>query len=355
MFQPLRDLVLIERENVVTEEHRPSGLVVLKSNFSLYNWGQDEMLASDIISKKKQNKGRIVSTGNACTFFKEGDEVIYKKMSEEKYITVDDKECVFVSESNILCKEDQGELVPHPDFVILEISAEHREGLFTKKIVRDDGTTTNLFVYNPAPSDEEGHNARFVSTAKVVRAGKNISDMLVGDIALLNYLLDNDDAVVCGYNGPNKLIAASPKTKYTENEIWVHANRAIEQNPKKDSYGKPLCPKDICVQIKGDYEEMSQILGYIRGDKLFACDPYVFLEHEDSSVHRVSGAGILYSEHLKFFDRKVLSACPDSINRTGVKSGDIVTVDDFDIFDVSFDGKVIHCINDIDIIYNNPL
>lgn len=288
MFKPLRNLVLIAVEDITTEEQRPSGLVVLKSNFNLYQWGQDEMLASDIIGKKKQNRGTILSVGNKCTFFKEGDLVIYRKMTESKKFVYEGCHCVMVEEADVLCKETVDGLVCHPDFIILKISKEAREGLFTKKIKRDDGSLTDLFMYNPTTSDDENHNARFVSSGLVMFVGENINDIQVGDIALLDYLVDNDETVICGYDGEDKLIVSPPKTVYSKSEVWIYANRRVEEDPKKQSYGQRLCPHDIMVQKVGDYEMLASVLGVVRGEQVIAFDPYVFLEHESTTVHKVS-------------------------------------------------------------------
>lgn len=347
MFQPLRDLVLIERENIVTEEQRPSGLVVFKSNFNLYQWGEDNLQAADIIQKKKQNKGNIVATGNKCTFFKGGDYIIYKKMTEQKYLIYQGKDCVLVSEADVLCKIVDGEMICHPDNLIIKITKEARDSLFSKKIKRDDGSTVELFMYNPTGSDEEGHNEHFVATGEVIGVGENVDNAQIGDVAILSYLLDNDESVIVGYDGDDKLIVASPKTVYAKEEIWIYANRATEEDKKKQSYGQRLCPHDIQLQKPGDYETMAPVIGLVRGEEIIACDPYVFLIHESNIVAKVSAAGILYSETQKILERKVLSV---PHGNTGVKHGDTIICDDFDIFDIVLEGKRISCLNDIDII-----
>jgi co-chaperonin GroES (HSP10) len=350
MFQPLRNLVLIAVEDIVTEEQRPSGLVVLRSNFNLYQWGQDEVLASDILYKKKQNRGKILASGKKCSFFKEGDAVIYKKNTEQKKFVYDGMDCVMVTEDDVLCKEVEGKLICHPNHVIVKISKEARESLFTKKIIRDDGTVTDLFMYNPTTSDDTDHNARFVSTGEVVFVGENIHHAQVGDVAILDYLVDNDETIIVGYDGEDKLVTVVAVTSYVGQDEWVRANRSTEENPTKQSFGQRLCPKDMLVSVQGDYETLTSVYGVVRDNEVISFDPYVFLVHESNTVQRVSAGGILYSETLKIFERKILAISKESEEKVGAKTGDTVVVDDFDIFDVVIEGRKIHCMNDIDII-----
>lgn len=350
-FKPLRDLVLIEQEEVVTEEKRNSGIVLLKSSFNLYGWDDEGAKEQDLIEKKKQNKGTILSHGSTCSFFKDGDSVIYKKQTEHKKFLHDGKECVLVSESDILCKETIDGLICHPDHLIIKISRESRDAVFTKKIKRDDGSVVDLFMYNPtAGKDNEAHNRHFVASGLVAGVGANITKAKEGDIAILDYMLDNDDDIIVGYDGQDKLIVANPGTKYLKSEEWVYANRRTEKDPKKNSYGQLLCPHDIQVGKPEDYENMAQVLGVLRGDELISFDPYLFLAHEETLIQKVSAAGILYSEDEKILTRQVLASSEESQLKFGVKAGMTIIVDDFDIFDIYFEGKKISAVNDVDVI-----
>jgi co-chaperonin GroES (HSP10) len=349
MFKPLRDLVLIEQEEIVQEEIRASGIVLLKSSFNLYGWDDEDARAKDIIDRKKQNKGKIIAVGGKCNFLKNGDAVIYKKQAEQKLVEVDGKECVFVSEADVLCKEVDGVLICHPDNLIIKISRESRDSVFTKKIKRDDGSFVELFMYNPtAGKDSESHDKHFVASGIVMGVGSNIKNVKVNDIAILDYMADNDDSIIVGYDGEDKLIVTSPLTKYSTTEEWVYASRRKEEDPKKQSYGHPLCPHDIKVGQVGDYENMAQILGVLRGEELISFDPYVFLVHEETVIKKVSASGILYSVDEKILTRKVLAAAEG--NKYGLTASVDVIVDDFDIFDIYFEGKRISAVNDVDVI-----
>lgn len=350
-FKPLRDLLLIEQEEIVKEEVRESGIVLLKSNFNLYGWDDGGEKEQDMIDKKKQNKGTILASGQKCSFFSAEDKIIYKKNTEQKKLFYDGRECVLVSETDILCKETESGLVCHPDNLIIKISRESRDAVFTRKIKRDDGSVADLFMYNPTGGkDSENHDKHFVASGIVVGVGSNISYVMVNDVAILDYKLDNDDDIIVGYDGYDKLIVASSVTKYSENEEWVYANRRTEDDRKRKAFGQLLCPHDIQVGKPGDYENMAQVMGVVRGEQLISFDPYVFLQHEETVIQKVSAAGILYSEDEKILKRKVLFASMASQEKYHIRPGADVVVDDFDIFDIYFEGKRISAVNDVDII-----
>ena len=238
-FKPLRDLVLIEQEEVVTEEKRDSGLILLKSSFNLYGWDDEGAREQDLISKKRQNKGTVLAVGDKCTFLKDSDKIIYKKNAEQKKFLYEAKECVLVSETDILCKETEQGLVCHPDNLIIKITKESRDAVFTKKIKRDDGSVVELFMYNPTMgSDNESHSKRFVASGIVVGVGKNVKNVKLDDIAILDYKVDNNDDAIVGYDGQDKLVVASSITKYSEKEEWVYANRRTEDDRKRKSFGR---------------------------------------------------------------------------------------------------------------------
>src|SRR6266849_3459766 len=139
-MKPLRNGVLIERKQLVSEEKRASGIILLKSDFNLYQFDNDNQRATDIISKKKQNTGTVIAKGPLCTFVNIGDEVIYKKNAEqvnEPSLFYEGRDIVLVAEDNVLSKEVNGLNEVHPNCIVVKITKESRENLFTKKIKKD--------------------------------------------------------------------------------------------------------------------------------------------------------------------------------------------------------------------------
>lgn len=353
-MKPMRNLVLIDQEDLVSEEYH-SGLVLLKSNNDLYQFGDDNQRVWDMITKKKLNRGTVRVTGDDCIFCEPDWPVVYKKNTEQHNVSYKERLCVFVKEDDILCFRKENDYIPHPDKIIIKITRESREALFTKKIKCDDGREIDLFTSEIPDSADERHSQFFVSTGEVTHVGKNIKNIIPGDIAILNYLLDNDENIIVGYDGIDKLIATSPITVYCEKDEWARANRRVETDRQKKNFGKKASPKDVMISAKGDYEYMSDVIGVMRGNELIPCDPYVFLHHESSSIARVSDAGILYTEEQKYFSRKILSVPEDSESMYGIRKGDDVLVDDFDIFEATIKDRKISFINDRDVLLNLSL
>ncbi len=65
----------------------------------------------------------------------------------------------------------------------------------------------------------------------------------------------------------------------------------------------------------------------------------------------VSKKGMMYDAAEKIIEREVLAISKESSEKYGVKVGDIVTLDDYDLFDVKLsDELAITAVNDCDIL-----
>src|SRR6266496_620283 len=189
-MKPLRNTVLIERLEQVSEEMTKSGLYIMDGK-SLDNFSEFEEAMSDIIFKKpfqkndltskliehskkkhgihdiaqegnddkvydekvkniinrdQKNYGRVVESSSEATYYQAGDLIYFRGQSEILSYSKEGKDYVLVAEKNVLAKECDGKLIPHPDFVLIKISKESRESLFRKRIIRDDGTPALLFI-----------------------------------------------------------------------------------------------------------------------------------------------------------------------------------------------------------------
>jgi len=335
-MQPLRDLVLIELEDAVKEEKRASGIILLTTENNRYQIGDEESILQDLISKPKMNKGKILSVGRFCDCFGVGCTVIYKKHSETSIIDVDGKRCALVKEGNILCSIVENGYRVHDDYVLVKITKEARLALFNKKVKCHDGTEVLLFIAGDKGKDDEDSSKYFVSCGDIVSVGENVKDVKIGDLGLLNYLCDNDDSIIVGYEGEDKIIAV----------------RAVTTRHKSDNvfYGQGKT-RDQKVWEIGEYDEMASLYGVVSENKLVAVEPYVFLKHEETKVMKVAAGGIIYEEDEKIIKREVLAASETTKQNYQIGEGDTVILDDFDVFMIEFNGNKISAVNDCDILY----
>lgn len=329
----LNDYVLIERDEITEEEKRESGLVLFKTDFNLYQFGNDQQKVDDIVYQRKQNKGTVKGSGGKCSFPKKGDRVIYKRMTEwGDTIIANDKEHNFVCEKYILGKEVDGKVIPAPNYTIVKITKDSRDGVFSKKIKRNDGTYVDLFVAVPVESDLDDATKYYVSTGIVLSVGSNVKNVQENDIAIINYLCDNDESIIVGYDGEDKIIAVNSVTIRHEDDYIIHASRKNR--------------RDEIVWNKGDYDNTSSLIGVVRGDELISQDPYLFLEHLSNVIEKSTESGIQYAEVKYAYERKILATYGGAL----LKKGDTVLVHDMDVFEVSFDGKKVGCINAPDVL-----
>lgn len=335
-MKPLRDLVLIELEDAVKEEKRPSGIILLSTENNRYQIGDAESVLQDLISKPKMNKGKILSIGRFCDCFSVWETVIYKKDSETSIIDVDGKRCALVKEGSVLCGVTENGYKVHDDFVLVKITKEAREALFNKKIKRHDGTEVLLFIAGDKGKEDESSSKYFVSCGEIISVGGNVEGVKSGDLGLLNYLCDNDDSIIVGYDGEDKIIAVRAiTTRHKDENVFYGNGRSRDQK----------------VWEAGEYDEMSSLYGAVSGNELIAIEPFVFLRHEETKVMKVGTGGIIFEEDEKIIKREVLAASKISKQNYQIGSGDTVIVDDFDVFMIEYNGNKISAVNDCDILY----
>lgn len=351
----LFDNVLIKQEDAVKETTTASGILLLSTENDRYQINDHESILQDLIKKPKTNKGVIVTCGTSCKSYSDNDTVIYKKNCEIAFVD----EGVIVNEGNVLAKVVVGQFIPHPDYVLVKITKEAREALFNKKIKKDNGEEVELFIRGDKGKEDADSNSIFVGSGDVTAVGGNIKNIKKGDLALISYLCDNDESIIVGYEGEDKIIAVKAITTRHEKKQMSYASR----RPVLDSKGKPVYKngiaqtynKDRIICEKGDYDELSSLYGVVRGEELIAIEPYCFLQHEDTKIMKVAGNGILYEEDEKIIKRKLLAVSKESQERYGVKTGIEIICDDFDVFNMEYNGQKISAINDQDILFKLPL
>lgn len=224
-------------------------------------------------------------------------------------------------------KKNNVSFTPHPDRVLVKITKEAWESLFYKEVIRDDGNKVKLFTVLEESEGFDNRYAQNVSCGTVVAVGRNITDMYPSDTVMLDYLASNNVDILVGYVNGDRLISVVAKTTY-------HTEDAKPYIDGRKAY------------VKGDYEEVSPLIGVIRHNKLLSFAPYCFLVHKSNKIISVLPNGRLKEDTEKISCREVLSACSTS----GFKDGDMILVKETDLFSRVFGEREVSVVFQEDIL-----
>lgn len=327
-MEATNDFIVVRKE--AAKEQRSNGGIIL--NIS------DQFDFRDEFSKKNVIKCEVVYDNPSIPFLKVGDKILVNPQKGTKAI-MDWDELNFITKDQYIAKiEKDGTYVVPPDCVMVKISAEDREKLYTKWIVRNDGSKVQLFIQSELDKNSIQRSKLFVNIAEVVQIGSDVTGIEIGDIAILDYTIDNDvDNVLYFDDDKNKFIVIAGTTILHQYDEWAYATRQS--------------PRDVKVSAKGDIQTVSPILGLLRKDKLIARFPYVFLNHRPTTVKKESAlVGIVYEEHEYILERIILAVSSESEKRYGMKEGQKVLLQDPDMFDVSLKEGKIQCVLDSDVM-----
>ncbi len=223
--------------------------------------------------------------------------------------------------------KEKVQLVPHPDKVLIKITKDEWNDLFSIWVTRADGQRVQLFT---DVEEDKGQERRFkqnLSVGNVLAVGSNVKGLLKGDIAIIDYLVTANDESIVGFHYENKLIVVNAITTY-------HDKDSTPMIDGRKTYKK------------GDYDILSPILGVVRMGKLIPFRPYVFLKWEDPTKMYVSPAGLKIEREDDICQREVIGAHPDS----GYADGDKVLIKEGMLFSRFIDKKEISVIFEEDIL-----
>lgn len=222
--------------------------------------------------------------------------------------------------------------------IIVRFTNDSIESIYMgREITRDDGSKVRLFIATPAADDMERKASLTVQTAIVTHVSDAITDIEVGDVAIVNYDLFNcEENIIEDKGDGGKSFWVNAITKYHDTTHTAYAN-------KKSG-------RDQMVHEKGDFEEVSFLLGIIRNDKLIARSPFVFIDHTSNEREKVTGSGLIYTEKLKTFTRRILSVGGSTTAKKRISEGDQILVADHDIFEIKLYDKSIDCVYEGDVI-----
>lgn len=220
--------------------------------------------------------------------------------------------------------------------VLIKITKQQWETLFVKRIKRDDGTYCHLFTNVEAGETDDRRYILNIQNAEIVSIPNDIDgmgDIKIGDIALIDHLVSNDDEInLIEKNDQFELRCINAVTTIHQFDEVVYANRKSQR------------PKDQVIARKGDYNEISPLLGIIRGEQIMARFPYVFLHHESNVISKVSAAGLLYEETQHAYERQILSSGDEYY-----QDGETVFLRDIDVFPVKAGDRKFDCVFSKDI------
>lgn len=224
-------------------------------------------------------------------------------------------------------KKEVMSIIPHWDKILIKISRHNWNSLFSKYITVRGGKKVELFIDSP---EETGYEKRFqqnVSVGTVVAVGENVSGLLKGDIAIIDYTVTGNDDALIGFVNGDRVVSIPAYSTY-------HDEDSPPQMNGRHSY------------VKGDFDHLGKVLGVVRNGNLIAFPPYVFLKQEPVNKIKVSKEGVMYEDVEQIVKREVLASGEGSM----CGQGDTIKLNESDLFPRVVDGKEISVIFEDDII-----
>lgn len=214
--------------------------------------------------------------------------------------------------------------------VLLRITAEEKEGVYEKKI-------GDLSLITDIRPEEDGMAVVFeqtVKSAEVIAVADDVKHIKIGDIAILDYIVDTlVEHVVCE-DDRGKVMCIDSRTVFHTEDKMVYASLRTRT--------------DQFVYRKGDVDEASLIYGVFRDDKLIPNAPYIFCEHRDFAISKKTESGLEYVP-LEYGTkiRRILVINDETPEE--VQPGSMVVVEEFCLYEREMDGKKFDVIMNQDI------
>lgn len=211
---------------------------------------------------------------------------------------------------------------------------EYEDALVVSKVKTNDGKIIKIY-QNDWRKDKDYRSSVFRKKAEVLQVGRGVNGIQEGDIAIVDYKLDNDESAEIGYDNIGKLVICNATTTFVEEDVWVEPNML---NQKKRLLAKA-----------GDLQNITMVLGVIRNGKILAKEPYVFLEKKPNKEIKKTFYGIIYEEKYEKQEYKVISTSVETQNKFNIYPDNIVTVYEKDLFEVIVNDTTYLVCNDIDV------
>src|ERR1700733_6815612 len=195
----------------------------------------------------------------------------------------------YINRARKFVKHEKLSIIPAPNRVLIRITRQQIEDLTSKEIKKSDGTTARLF-FEPILFDKsfERSYQQNVSIGSVVGVGDDVQDVIVGDTVILDYLSTSlADDMIGAVSGDTMISIVAKTTYHKTSSVLINARRAW---------------------VKGDYDNISRILGIVRGDELIPFDPYIFLEYKADYIKILSMRGEAMRSSEGVVQRRVIAA-----------------------------------------------
>lgn len=167
--------------------------------------------------------------------------------------------------------------------------------------------------------------------------GAEVDWIKPGDTALISYEIFNDARYLIHKDGKDDVLYMNVNTTYHDKDLIAYQTRRSN--------------RDQPVHYKGDINELSSLLGIMRGNEFIANNPYVFFASQSNKIMKVSESGIIYTETERVIEREIIAVSPKTTEVYGLKKGDVVRFKESDSFTIKLDeDHTIDAINDEDIM-----
>lgn len=328
-MESLNNYLVVKKE--VIEEKRSEGGIILNVSSVFHEDFIGEMENRNVCYAEV-----VFDNNENIPFIKAGERIAINPNKGTRG-AMDYEEYTILTGNQVLAKIDKdGKFIVPPSSVMVKIKNEDKEALYTKWIIKDDGSKVQLFLQSEPDQMDSRRSSIFVSTGEIVQVGENVTGLQEGDTAILDYTVDNfTDNVLYYDDEKNKYVVIDAVTTFHTGNTWAYANR--------DN------PRDNLVSKSGDMDISSPLLGVIRNEELIARQPYVFLEHKSNTVETETNSGIKHSYEEDIIQREVLAVSEVSNKKYGIKKGQKIIVDNYDVFDIQLREYKIQAILDSDV------
>lgn len=217
--------------------------------------------------------------------------------------------------------------------VLLRILRSEKEKIFREEI-KTGGRVIQLFKAIEQEEDTVGAFEQGIQSAEVIMVADDVKHIQPGDIAIVDYLVDNMPSLVVYNDERGKIVCVDTRTYYHEDDKIAYANDHTRM--------------DVYAWKKGDTDNASLLFGVFRGDKLIPNPPYIICEHRDLQIRSKTTSGMEYvHQDQNTAIRRIL--VPNEDTDEDVLAGDVVIVERFCLYERELDGKTFDIIMNQDI------
>lgn len=193
--------------------------------------------------------------------------------------------------------------------VLVRISKDDRNANTEREIITNTGERIRFFIRHAPDSiaEQKDNNELSVRVGCIIGVSDGVSGLKKGDIAILDYTIDIDEQYFVTMDNGDKIVAVPCATTLCKEELIA------------TSADEKYLERNVIVQKPGDVEQLSLLLGIVRGTKFIPNNHYLFCEPQVP----VQQSLILFSSPVKqetSVQRKVLFAGKQS----GFKAGQFI-------------------------------